>query len=441
MMRKILSILLILAVVILVGCGIEIPSVNNSQTPEAIEHSTPSDSPKIPDDTQPEDTGVMGPVDSVLSDWVEPDSQFYPYYYLLNETQRQAYALLYTGMLNGERNISMGGFVEEDEILDVFTAVKNDHPEIFWVDCEFSHDSMINVVWTVNPVYNSHAEDLAGSQARFEAAAAEVVDAAAGMSDVEKERYVHDWLTEHVVYDIDTIDDQNAYAAIVDGRAVCAGYTLAFQYLMQRLNVPCWFCEGQAFDEETGPENHSWNIVVLDGAPYNVDVTWDDFENEDLCFTYYGYYNVNDDSLSSSHIREGLAESLAACTASGLSFEGVYGITVQQAINKSVLAEWGMNADDFISSKDNFITRVKEELISRGEGEFTLEFLISDRSLCNEIDRALSAEELEEPIFYAAAEALGLNGFSYGYSWQTTTYDLGQYAIAILAVTPSLYAS
>ena len=440
-MRKILSsvLALILTVAMLAGCGIEAPVTDISQTSEDNAYSTPNDT-QIVNDAESEATGTLEPVDSVLSTWAEPDSQIYPYYYLLDEPQRQAYALLYTGMMNSETSISVGGFVQEDEILDVFTAVKNDHPEIFWVDCKFSHDSIMNAVWSLRPVYNSYGEDLAGSQAKFEDAAAKVVDAAAGMSDVEKERYVHDWLAEHVVYDLDVSDDQNAYSAIVDGRAVCAGYTRAFQYLMQKLDVPCWFCEGQAFDAEAGQESHSWNIVVLDGEPYNVDVTWAVFEDEDFCFTYYGYYNVADD-LFERHMREGLAASLPACTADDLSFEGIYDKTVQQAVYESVIAGMGMGANDLIWTKESFITRVTEELVSRGGGEYTVKLLMSTHAVCNEIDQALSAEELDEPIFYAAAEKLGFDGFSYGYSWQITTYDLGQCSIVILKFTPSLYSA
>lgn len=442
-MKKILStfLVLILSLPILAGCGIEIPAATDiSQTPGVIAYSTPNDSPIAPEDTQTEDADHLEPVNPVLRDWVEPDREFYPYYYLLDEPEQKAYALLYTGVLSGEKTISMGGFAQEDDILDVFTAVMNDHPEIFWVDYEFSYDSVDDAVWSVMPDYNSYAESLADNQARFEAAATDIIDAAAGMSDVEKERYVHDWLTEHVVYNMAAYDAQNAYSVLVDGRAVCGGYAIAFQYLMQRLNVPCWFCEGQGINPETGQDNHAWNIVVLDGEPYNVDVTWDDFEDEDLCFTYYRYYNVADDVFSEDHIREGLAASLPVCDATELSFEGIYDMTVPQAAYEAVMEEMGMRADDLISSKDGFVNRVKGELVSRGGEEFTLTFLVSDSALCDEIDRALTAKELEEPIFYAPAEALGLDGFGYEYSWQTIIYDFEEFSISIMIMTSSLYS-
>ena len=427
-MKRFLSVLLtlFLAIAILAGCGI----------PPAADIS--ADDHGAADETQGEDTPVLGPVDTVLSTWVEPDGLFYPYYYLLSETQRQAYALLYTGMLKGEMTISMGGMVEDDEILDVFTAVKNDHPEIFWVDCEFTHDNVMNDVWSLKPTYNSHAEDLDASRARFEAAAAPVISAAEDMTDVEKERYVHDWLTEHVVYDLTAVDAQNAYSALVDGRAVCAGYAMTFQYLMQELNVPCWSCEGLGLDEDAGSEDHVWNIVVLEGEPYNVDVTWGDYEDEDLSFTYYGYYNVADDGFSEEHIREGLSALLPPCTATDLSYEGLYDMTVQQAAYETVMEELAISGDNFISTKEEFIDRVRGDMTSRGEGEITLDFLVSDIAACEEIDRALNAGELEEPIFYAAAEALGLDNYRYEYSWQTISYDFDHCSIVLLSVTASI---
>jgi len=341
--------------------------------------------------------------------------------------------------MSGEETISMGGFVETDEIVDVFIAVKKDHPEIFWVDLEFDHRSINDAVWSILPVYNAHAAYLPGSQARFDAAVSDIVDAAAGMSDVEKERYVHDWLAEHVVYDMEAFDAQNAYSAIVDGRAVCAGYAMAFQYLMHRLNVPCWFCEGQSLDPESDQEKHAWNIVVLDGEPYNVDVTWDDFEDADLSFIYYGYYNVPDTVILEENMRMDSSASLPGCTATDLSFEGIYGTTVRQAVYDAVMEEKGIHA--LISSREDFISRVKEALVSRGEGEYPLHFLMAGYGVSDEIDQALSAKELDESIFYAAAEELGLNGFSYGYAWQIITYDVSECPIILFTITPSLYSA
>lgn len=61
-----------------------------------------------------------------------------------------------------------------------------------------------------------------------------------------------------------------AYGALVDGVAVCEGYTAAYTCLMQ--NMLGFACEKII----SSAMNHSWNMLTLDGVRYHVDVTWDD---------------------------------------------------------------------------------------------------------------------------------------------------------------------
>lgn len=105
-----------------------------------------------------------------------------------------------------------------------------------------------------------------------------------GMTDLEKVAAVHDWLVLNCQYDPYVANNHeeytaggvtyrentlvySAYGAFVEGNAVCQGYALAFQALMNRAEIPCYFVSGQ---------NHAWNVVPMDGTWYYVDVTWDD---------------------------------------------------------------------------------------------------------------------------------------------------------------------
>lgn len=55
---------------------------------------------------------------------------------------------------------------------------------------------------------------------------------------------------------------------------MCASYSLRYQYALNKLGVPCY-----AIDSDV--ENHSWNIVKLNGKYYYVDTTWMDVDNGD----------------------------------------------------------------------------------------------------------------------------------------------------------------
>ncbi|MBR5769805.1 MAG: hypothetical protein IKX98_06835 [Clostridia bacterium] len=91
-----------------------------------------------------------------------------------------------------------------------------------------------------------------------------------GMPEALKAMIIHDRLVVHCQYSLDyEEDDYNAYGALVGGKAVCQGYTRAYSYLLNYVGINNYSCPS---DELA----HVWNIVVLDGVKYHVDVTWDD---------------------------------------------------------------------------------------------------------------------------------------------------------------------
>jgi hypothetical protein len=95
-------------------------------------------------------------------------------------------------------------------------------------------------------------------------------------SDYEKVRAVYDYVCQNVTYDHENLENDyymlkhTAYAALVDGTAVCQGYALAIYRLLLELDVDCRIVVGVS-----SGENHAWNIVELDGVYYNLDATWD----------------------------------------------------------------------------------------------------------------------------------------------------------------------
>lgn len=110
------------------------------------------------------------------------------------------------------------------------------------------------------------------------------------MSPLEREIALHDYLTEHVEYDLSGGDD--AYAALVGGRAVCSGYADAFLLLGGLAGLNVRTVSGVA------DIPHQWNAVELDGLWYFVDVTWDDPVGGRPC---RAYLNAVPDMLAATH--------------------------------------------------------------------------------------------------------------------------------------------
>ena len=102
-----------------------------------------------------------------------------------------------------------------------------------------------------------------------------------GMSQYEIARVYYQWLCEHCRYDDGAGDDSLshlAYGALVDGLAVCDGYTGAYNLLLKLEGIDCT----ALFND-----SHIWTVATLDGRSYHIDVTWgDQYGRTDL--RYFG---------------------------------------------------------------------------------------------------------------------------------------------------------
>jgi len=109
--------------------------------------------------------------------------------------------------------------------------------------------------------------------ATAEEAAARVHDAlwAAGkinstMTQKEKAAVYIEWLAFVCDYDYSftSRNQHNAYGALVDGLAVCDGYTKAYNLLLMTEGIECSIAE---------TADHAWTTAVLDGVLYHIDAT------------------------------------------------------------------------------------------------------------------------------------------------------------------------
>ena len=96
------------------------------------------------------------------------------------------------------------------------------------------------------------------------------------LTDVEKALILHDRIALWCEYDNDNYlagatpkSSHNAYGVLVLKDAVCQGYALAYDYLLEQVGIKSEYCSSKKL-------NHAWNIVYIDDKPYHVDVTHDD---------------------------------------------------------------------------------------------------------------------------------------------------------------------
>lgn len=117
----------------------------------------------------------------------------------------------------------------------------------------------------------------------------------AGKSDVEKVRLIYDYITTHVRYDFDHLNDVSyfpqftARACLVDGKAVCKGFSLLLYRMLKDQGIDCRVIMGNAVSADQVSGSHAWNIVKLADAYFFLDSTWDEGG-----YHYYYLYGSGD---------------------------------------------------------------------------------------------------------------------------------------------------
>lgn len=206
-----------------------------------------------------------------------------------------------------------------------------DHPDLFYADLygtSISAGSMDNdyVAYLdssrVKSLYlgelDSEAKVTAAVQ-NYETTINTIVTAAKTKGGVKEQiEYVNEYVCDHTEYSygMEVVDGRNvdtpaaayintAYGALVNGKAICGGYSNAFKAVMDRLEIPCVCIQGYHVREDGTSVPHMWNAVQLDGLWYNVDVTFNDEPNSNNEWLLRGastfnYNHVQDNIVSTS---------------------------------------------------------------------------------------------------------------------------------------------
>lgn len=194
-------------------------------------------------------------------------------------------------------------------------CVLADHPEIFYannVKASMRSRGAASETHVSGEFTYSEEDAQVANQQLEDAATACFASMPADADDYGKAKYFYEYLVSHVEYDhalASSIDSSGVYGgqtavdALVGGRAVCGGYTHAYEYLLQKAGIPCVYVSGNA-----SVGRHAWCAAQLDGAWYFIDPTWGDaqFQSQsgdkyDADFINYDYFCVTTADLSKTH--------------------------------------------------------------------------------------------------------------------------------------------
>lgn len=244
---------------------------------------------------------------------VEPNK--YYCYSKLNPVQKKAYDILLAeteSMPNKFIELGDADEIKGSDVYLVAIALKNDHPEIFWLPYAWyigeTHNGQLAILFV-----NKMQENVGGSiesitatyvverakkqkmQQELKAAVEKIKSKITATDPYEIELQIHDILCKQITYTYDpspSLLAYTAYGALVQGNALCEGYSRAFQLLLYEFGINSTLVTGYAGQE------HMWNFVEIGGAWYHVDVTWDDQDGG----TRHSYFNLTDPAMSRDHI-------------------------------------------------------------------------------------------------------------------------------------------
>ena len=323
------------------------------------------------------------------------DSLYYPYYHMLDSKGQHLYRQIYANADALSERFAPVEPVSVEELKDVFAAVYNDHPELFWVDTVYSCKYRAGGSCVeISLQYNATAKDLASEKETFNDAVDEIVSKAQQMGDnYHKEKYVHDALIEQIEYKAGAEMSQSAYSALVNGSTVCAGYARAMQYILRELGIPCYYCTGYA------GENHAWNIVLLNNEFYNVDVTWDDTEDGN-----YDYFNKPDSIYDATHIRQDLSRNLPDCN--GVIYGTLEDSGKTNWDDKRSLANLGVQAKDALDTIEAYYEDCYNQLIKKGKGAYSFQNVIAGKDLMDTMYNGYQSNEYRDTYMNDVMEEL-----------------------------------
>lgn len=218
--------------------------------------------------------------------------------------------------------------IGNDGLRQVMNAVLADHPEYFWMsdsyECKASSSGELKFQLLTVECYSLYAngDSRIVYVNNFDLA---VKTYAATLSenakDYEKVYLIHNAIINKVYYadNITSRNNDNIYAYTADGvfssqylKAVTYGYAKAFKAVMDYIDVPCIYIEGQNSDllddsaetqkklkDENYINNCAWNAVYLGGEWYLINLGLDDpvttTGKEALS---YKYFNITDSQAS-----------------------------------------------------------------------------------------------------------------------------------------------
>lgn len=217
---------------------------------------------------------------------------------MLNKTEKQAYICVLNKIENHPEYIKIPK-LSQDEFTNVYFAVKNDNPDML---CFSDSCNMITFMSTcfLQLSYDYEKDICSSMTEELYATVYEIMDSIDMSDEYTAELSIHDYIVMNCSYTENAKNASNAYGCLVDGEAVCSGYSRATMILLYEAGIESMLVGGTGITSENESISHMWNIVWIDGEPYHLDVTWDDPTSSSNAISHL-FFNLTTEHISSDH--------------------------------------------------------------------------------------------------------------------------------------------
>lgn len=223
-----------------------------------------------------------------------------PYYYnQMNKTQQKIYQSIKGGLESLAESFEVPR-IDGAELSTIFHQLRLDCPEIFYASTfQYSYYQDSNMV-KMKPLYLFEKNKIKDHQNAMKSRVQKLARVAQDKSDMEKEKYIHDFICDNVTYD--KLKKQYSHEIIGplgQGVGVCEGIAKSVKILCDNLGIPCIVVISENNPEKNIKYRHAWNVVKIDGIWYHLDATFDNSLSKEE--TRYDYFNLDDKNIFRDH--------------------------------------------------------------------------------------------------------------------------------------------
>lgn len=224
-----------------------------------------------------------------------------PYYYShMDKTRRDAYYAMKAGLTAMEPSFAVP-LTGAGELAELFFLLRLDCPELFYaVNFRYRAYPESGRVEML-PEYLFERGKVKEHQKAMKARTEKLVRPAQGMTELEKELYIHDFICQNVRYDkLKKPYSHEIIGPLGQGVGVCEGIAKTVKLLCDALGVWCIIALSEANADKKIRYRHAWNVIRIGGVFFHLDVTFDNTLGDGR-EVRYDYFNLDDKRFFKDH--------------------------------------------------------------------------------------------------------------------------------------------